>query len=57
MAETKIICPKCGAVFNSPIAFGNRKSFESAILAGNVTNCPKCYAMIPCNKENMIFKD
>jgi len=57
MAQTQVVCPKCKTIFNSPIAFGDRKSFESATLIGNVVNCPKCGSMIPCNKENMIFKD
>ena len=57
MPQTQILCPNCKTIFNSPIAFGDRKSFESSILSGNVTNCPKCGSLIPCNKENMIFKE
>jgi hypothetical protein len=57
MAETLVVCPNCKTIFKSPIAFGNRKSFESALLAGNIVNCPKWGKMVPCNKENMIFKE
>ena len=57
MAETLIICPKCKFIFKSPIAFGDRKSFESSKLEGNIVSCPNCKSIIPCNKENMIFKE
>jgi hypothetical protein len=57
MPETFVICPNCKEIFKSPIAFGNRKAFESATLIGNTTNCPKCKQIVPCNKENMIFKE
>lgn len=56
MAETLIVCPNCKKIFKSPIAFGDRKSFETALLARNAVNCPKCGKMVSCNKENMIFK-
>jgi len=57
MAQTLIVCKKCSAVFRSPIGFGSRKSFETAILTGNITTCPKCGSKVPCNKENMIFRE
>ena len=57
MAQTLVVCKKCKAIFPSPIAFGDRKSFETSKLEGNTVNCPKCGAMVPCNKENMIFKE
>lgn len=57
MAETLVVCPNCKEIFKSPIAFGDRKSFESSTLVGNIVNCPKCGQMVPCNKENMIFKE
>ncbi len=57
MAKTQVICSKCKTIFDSPISFGDKKSFESSTLSGNVVKCPKCGFMVPCNKENMIFKE
>ncbi|MCK4733472.1 MAG: hypothetical protein KAT65_13550 [Methanophagales archaeon] len=57
MAKTFVVCTVCRHVFPSPIAFGSRKSFETAILSGNIVTCPKCKSSVPCNKENMIFED
>jgi len=57
MPKTLVVCPQCKEIFNSPIAFGNRKSFETSKLEGNTVNCPKCGKIIPCNKENMIFQE
>ena len=57
MAQTLVICTNCKAEFPSPIAFGDRKSFEASKLEGNTTTCPRCGAIVPCNKENMIFKE
>ncbi len=57
MAQTLVVCKNCSAVFPSPIAFGDRQSFETSTLEGNTVTCPKCGAVVPCNKENMIFKE
>jgi len=57
MSQTLVVCTQCKAVFPSPIAFGDRQSFESARLLGNTVTCPKCGDMVPCNKENMIFAE
>ena len=57
MAETLVVCPNCREIFKSPIAFGDRISFESATLAKNIVKCPKCRQMVACNKENMIVKE
>ncbi len=57
MAKTLVICEQCGKKFPSPIAFGDRKSFETSTLTGNTVNCPNCGAIVPCDKENMIFID
>lgn len=57
MAQTLVVCKNCSAVFPSPIAFGDRKSFETSKLEENTVTCPKCGAVVPCNKENMIFKE
>ena len=57
IAQTIVICTQCSAEFPSPIAFGDRKSFETSTLSGNTTKCPKCGSVVPCDKENMIFKD
>lgn len=55
IAKTVVICTQCSAEFPSPIAFGDRKSFETSILSGNTTTCPNCSSIIPCNKDNMRF--
>ena len=57
MAQTFVVCMNCKAIFPSPIGFGDRKSFETSKLEGNIVTCPKCGATVPCNKENMIFKE
>ena len=59
MSQTLVVCNKkeCSAVFPSPISFGSRQTFETANLSGNMVTCPKCRSMVPCNKENMIFKE
>ena len=57
MAETLVVCTNCKEIFKSPIAFGNRKAFETATLVGNTVNCPKCGKIVACNKENMIFSE
>jgi len=57
MSQTLIVCSKCKAMFPSPIAFGDKKSFETSTLVGNKVTCPKCGNSVPCNKENMIFKE
>jgi DNA-directed RNA polymerase subunit RPC12/RpoP len=57
MGQTLVVCEKCSAIFPSPIAFLDRGSYETATLSGNMVNCPKCGSMVPCNKENMIFKE
>ena len=57
MAQTLVVCTKCKAMFPSPIGFGDRKSFETSNLKGNAVRCPRCGATVPCDKENMIFKE
>jgi len=57
MAETLVICTHCKAMFPSPIVFGDRKSFQTSTLKGNTVTCPECGTIVPCNKENMIFKE
>ena len=57
MAQTLVVCTRCKAIFRSPIAFGDRKSFETSKLERNAVRCPKCGAIVPCDKENMIFKE
>ena len=57
MAQTLVVRKQCSAVFPSPIAFGDRESFETSTLTGNTVTCPKCGSVVPCNKENMIFRE
>ena len=50
-------CKICGGEHLSPIAFGDRKSFESASLSGNSFDCPKTGEMAIYNKEDIFWKD
>lgn len=50
---TEVRCQHCKAWFPSPIRFGNLDSFKGNTLMGNLSQCPACGGMTPCNKENM----
>ena len=55
MAKTKEIsirCLNCRQWFPSPIYFGDRESFDTSILFGNIAECPHCGKMTACNTEN-----
>lgn len=51
--EIKCLAPKCGKWFNSPIFFGDIRSFDISVMTGNIVQCPHCNSITPCNKENM----
>ena len=50
-------CKVCGQEHKSPIAFGDKKSFESSKLVNNAFQCPKTGKMAGYNKEDMFWKE
>jgi hypothetical protein len=50
-------CKSCGKEHRSPIAFGNRKSFETAELKGNSFQCPITSKSDIYNKADMFWKE
>jgi hypothetical protein len=46
-------CTRCKGWFTSPWQFADERGFDTAFMAGNLTNCPHCANMVPCNKENV----
>lgn len=49
-------CKICGGEHPSPIAFGDRESFESTALESNTFQCPKTEQSAIYNKEDMFWK-
>ncbi|MDR8087800.1 hypothetical protein [Burkholderia gladioli] len=54
ISQVSLKCPN-GHKFPSPIFIGDKRSFDSATMSGNRTNCPKCGVVFSCNKENMSY--
>lgn len=50
-------CKFCGKEHRSPIAFGNRKSFETAELKENSFQCPITQKSGIYNKTDMFWKE
>jgi len=50
-------CKICGEEHLSPIAFGDKKSFETATLVGNSFQCPKKLQSAIYDKKDMFWKD
>lgn len=50
-------CKSCRSLHPSPIAFGDKKSFDTATLQGNQFQCPKTGKMDSYDKKDMIWKD
>jgi hypothetical protein len=50
-------CKICEQEHKSPIAFGDKKSFESSKLVNNAFQCPKTGKMAGYNKEDMFWKE
>lgn len=50
-------CKSCGQLHPSPIAFGDKKSFDAASLSGNGLQCPKTGKMDTYDKKDMVWKD
>ena len=50
-------CKICGQEHRSPIAVGDKKSFESSTLVGNVFQCPVTGKSASYAKKDMLWKD
>ncbi len=50
-------CKNCGQLHPSPIAFGDRKSFDTSTMQGNQLQCPKTGKMASYDKKDMVWKD
>jgi hypothetical protein len=50
-------CKICGEEHKSPIAFGNKQSFDSTNLSNNVFPCPKTGKPASYDKKDMFWKD
>jgi len=50
-------CKICGEEHLSPIAFVDKKSFESAALEGNSFQCSKTKQLAIYDKKDMFWKD
>lgn len=50
-------CKACGNLHPSPIAFGDKRSFDTATLKGNSFQCPQTGKMATYDKKDMIWKD
>jgi len=52
----EVRCLNCKNWFNSPIQFGDEKSFSSATISNIKVSCPLCGKVTDCSKSNMRFK-
>lgn len=50
-------CKSCGQEHPSPIGFGNKQAFDTAILKDNVFKCPETGELHSYDKEDMIWKE
>ena len=50
-------CKICGEEHPSPIAFEDKRSFESATLENNSFQCPKTRQITSYNKNDMFWKE
>ena len=50
-------CKICGEEHKSPIAFGDKKSFESSTLVNNKFQCPKTRKLASYDKKDMLWKE
>ena len=50
-------CKSCGREHASPIAFEDRKSFETATIKGNSFQCPKTGRNDIYDKKDMFWKE
>ena len=50
-------CKICGQEHKSPIAFSNKKSFESSTLVGNTFQCLVTGKSASYDKKDMLWKE
>ncbi len=50
-------CKICGEEHRSPIAFSDKKSFESSTLVGNSFQCPKTGRLESYDKKDMVWRE
>lgn len=50
-------CKLCGQQHPSPIAFGDKRSFDTSNLNDNKFQCPKTGKMASYDKKDMTWKD
>ena len=50
-------CKSCGEEHPSPIAFGDKESFESSGMSGNWFDCPKTGKAAIYDKNDMFWKE
>lgn len=50
-------CKSCGGEHPSPIAFGDKRTFESSTLTNNGFQCLKTGASASYDKKDMFWKD
>jgi hypothetical protein len=50
-------CKSCGQLHASPIAFGDKSSFDTSTMKGNGFQCPKTGKMDTYDKKDMLWKD
>lgn len=50
-------CKSCGKEHKSPIAFGDKKSFDSSTLENNSFTCPNTGEIHSYDKEDMMWKE
>ncbi len=50
-------CKSCGQLHPSPIAFGDKKSFDTSTMQNNQFQCPKTSKMASYDKKDMVWKD
>ncbi len=50
-------CKSCGGEHPSPIAFGDKLSFETSTLTSNSFHCLKTQQMATYDKKDMFWKD
>ena len=53
VAGTFVRCAKCSRDFRSTLTFKTLHDFERAATVGFVAQCPNCYTIFECNRNNM----
>ena len=50
---TYVHCAYCIKYFRSTLQFGTLREFERAARVGLIAQCPDCYRIFDCNRNNM----